>query len=60
MFQPGKPGEIGITEIRQLLRNPLFIKDMDNHTIEVLQMKCREPERQSVMYQELVDLVIIT
>lgn len=52
-----KPGEIRVGEIRRLLRNPLFFKDMDTHTIEVLQMKCMEPERRSITYQELVDLM---
>ncbi|XP_071129235.1 protein rhomboid-like [Mytilus edulis] len=52
-----KSGEIRVEEIRRLLRNPLFVKDMDTHTIEVLQMKCMEPERRSMTYQELVDLM---
>ncbi|KAK3091407.1 hypothetical protein FSP39_019679, partial [Pinctada imbricata] len=47
---------ITVESLHRLLRDPSFYNNVDRHTMEVLQMRCADPERHTISYQELVNM----
>ncbi|XP_033743038.1 rhomboid-related protein 3-like [Pecten maximus] len=50
-------GEMTVEDFERVLQDPEFYPDLDRHTAEVLMMKCLEPNRQFISYQEFINIM---
>ena len=56
-YDRGHRGEIKVEDFRRLLRHPQVQAEIDRHTLDVLEVKATDPMRQTVSYQEFINIV---
>ncbi|XP_041364745.1 rhomboid-related protein 3-like [Gigantopelta aegis] len=56
-YDRGHRGEIKVEDFRRLLRHPQVQAEIDRHTLDVLEVKATDPMKQTVSYQEFINIM---